>query len=76
MYQGDTYRLNKPALGKPYEWVSATTGKTANLWKATKWLTSSFETASLPVLTSFDIGVENFDTTLNKFVKWNGSAWV
>lgn len=75
-FQGDVYKLNKPVLGKPFEWVCTTTGKTGNVWRATKWLTGSFETTSLPTLTSFDMGVENFNTTLGNFVKWNGTAWI
>lgn len=45
-------------------------------WVATKWLTSSFATADLPVLTAFDVGVTNFDTTTNTFKRWSGAAWI
>ena len=74
---GDTYRLNTPIGGKPYEWVATKSEYLgASNWVATKWLTGSFATADLPVLTAFDVGVTNYDTTKAAFVRWNGTAWI
>ena len=74
---GDTYRLNVPTNGKPYEWVATTSNiQGSSNFVATKWLTGSFATANLPVLTAFDIGTRNFDTTTNTFKTWNGTAWI
>jgi len=80
-FKGDIYRLNNAAIeaGKPYEWLCTTTvgfSRTASMWIPTKWQTARLATTALPVLTSLDVGVENFDTTLNKFTKWSGTAWV
>lgn len=78
-YKDDIYELENKILGYPYEWISivSKTAFTANSkWQAIKWLTGSFATSDLPILTSFDIGVVNYDTTKKKFVKWNGTAWL
>lgn len=78
-YNGDIYELENKVIGYPYEWISIVSkvAFTSNSkWQATKWLTGSFATENLPVLTSFDIGVVNYDTAKKKFVRWNGTAWV
>lgn len=77
-YNGDILRLNTVPVVGPYEWICTTANfaNTANTWKPTRWNVGSFATASLPVLTAFDVGVQNFDTTLNKLVTWNGTAWI
>lgn len=77
-YNGDVLRLNTIPVSGAYEWICTTANfaNTANTWKPTRWNVGSFATASLPVLTAFDVGVQNFDTTLNKLVTWNGTAWV
>ena len=63
--------------GMPYEWVAVNNNFGSNAqWVATKWLTGSFATADLPVLTAFDVGVTNFDTTTNTFKRWSGTAWI
>lgn len=73
---GDKFTLNTPEVGKPYEWIATTNSTTASSYRASKWLVGSFATASLPVLTAFDVGCQNVDSTLNKLVTWNGTSWV
>ena len=77
-YSNDIYVLDGArTVGYPYEWVSTKTNfDTTGTWQATKWLTGSFATADLPVLTAFDVGVTNYDTTKAAFVRWNGTAWI
>ncbi len=79
-YKNDIYTLTVKTIGKPYEWAATrtqlATGSGGAVWQATKWLTGSFATVDLPVLTAFDVGAQNIDTTLNKLVTWSGTAWV
>lgn len=78
-YKGDFYRLEEPVVGKPYEWISTKSSivyTVSATWQATKWLVGSFTTANLPVLTAYDKGCQNIDTTLNKVVTWTGTAWI
>lgn len=75
-FVGDRFVLNSPDVGKPFEWVATTTSNTASSYRATKWLVGSFPTTSLPLLTEFDVGCQNIDSTLNKVVTWTGSAWI
>lgn len=73
---GDTYILNNKVVGKPYEWIATTTSVANSVYRAKSWIFGSFPTAELPVLTSFDAGCQNFDSTLGKVVTWTGTAWV
>lgn len=69
-------------IGYPCEYTAypqTLNGTKASLnvkWVATKWATGSFATADLPVLTAFDVGVTNYDTTTNTFKRWTGTAWI
>nr|WP_312539222.1 hypothetical protein [Moraxella sp. CTOTU47616] len=77
-YSNDVYVLDGArTVGYPYEWVSTKTNfGTTGTWQATKWLTGSFATTTLPTLTAFDVGVTNFDTATNTFKRWSGTAWI
>lgn len=61
------------------EWTCVV-GGTSGTWAATSWYTGKGVTGLRPTgLTSADVGVQYFDTTLaaaGKPIWWNGSAWV
>lgn len=50
--------------------------RVSNKWSLSANNTASFDTASMPVLAATDIGAVNYNTTLAKFVTWNGTAWI
>lgn len=58
------------------EWGCISGNSTGGVWRAISWTTGSGATSARPTLTASDIGVDYFDTTLGKYVKWSGTAWI
>lgn len=84
--RGDTIVIKLPYHGgvSRYRCIVAGPGvvspaPTTLVWRAVEWVPQRGTTASRPVLTTSDVGVQFFDTTLaaaGKPIWWTGLAWV
>lgn len=63
--------------GRPMEYTCVLSGNPGR-WRLTKQggVASGPSQSRPSALTEFDVGLEYYDTTLNKFIKWNGTAWI
>jgi hypothetical protein len=71
-------RSNVNATAVVTSWTCVTAG-TSGTWKASSWHVNKDVSANRPTLTSIDIGVMFFDTTLaanGKPIWWTGTVWV
>lgn len=76
---GDIVVNTNTTTASPVDRWRCVVGGTPGTWRPSSWIVGKAPTASRPVLTASDIGVQFLDTTLNangKPIWWNGVAWI
>lgn len=75
-FPNDVYERANAPFGYATKYINSLhTYTSSDTWRVLESSTAQGTTANRPALTTQDVGVSYFDTTINSYIVWNGSTW-